>query len=267
MIHRNFLLSWLVIVLTAGTLWAQEIPPLQADRPDQTETPAIVPRGFLQAENGFSFERTDHGISTVLHPAILWKYGVHPRWELRVITDFATEEHPSGRQTGMYPLSFGIKTILLDEKGIIPQTSFIGHLTTSRPGSRSFRTKHPAPAFRFTMQHTLSQRLSLGYNLGTEWDGESPGPVYIYTLVTGITLSDKVGSYLEIYGFLPSGGRSDHRFDGGFTWLLNHNCMIDLSGGIGLTANAPDWFLSAGISYRVCIDRKHSFPEGRQISF
>jgi len=177
MIRRNVLLPLLVVLITAGTLWAQEIPPLQADRPDQTETPAIVPRGFLQAENGFSFERTDHVISTVLHPAILWKYGVHPRWELRLTTEFATEEHPSGKQTGIYPLSFGIKTNLLEEKGIIPQTSFIGHLTTSGPGSRSFRTKHPAPAFRFTMQHTLSQRLSLGYNLGAEWDGESPVPV------------------------------------------------------------------------------------------
>ena len=38
---------------------AQEKEPIQADRPDQTETPAIVPRGMFQVETGFTFQKND----------------------------------------------------------------------------------------------------------------------------------------------------------------------------------------------------------------
>jgi len=50
------------------------------------------------------------------------------------------------------------------------------------------------------MQHTLSKRFTLGYNLGYEWDGESSNPNFIYTLTTGITITEKLGGYVEVFG-------------------------------------------------------------------
>jgi hypothetical protein len=38
---------------------AQQIEPIQADRPDQTETPYLVPSGMFQVETGFSFQKND----------------------------------------------------------------------------------------------------------------------------------------------------------------------------------------------------------------
>jgi hypothetical protein len=100
------------------------------------------------------------------------------------------------------------------------------------------------------MQHTLSDRFVLAYNLGTEWDGETPEPTFIYTLTTGCSITEKLGSYLEIYGFLPQNQQADHRVDGGFTYLVTNNVMMDASGGIGLSPNAPNYFISFGMSYR-----------------
>ncbi len=107
-----------------------------------------------------------------------------------------------------------------------------------------------APEFRFTMQHTLSEKLSLGYNLGCEWDGFTPETTFIYTLTTGYAISDKIGSYVELFGFAPQGDSANHNFDGGVTYLFTNNFMVDLSSGVGLTENAPNYYMALGLSIR-----------------
>ena len=100
------------------------------------------------------------------------------------------------------------------------------------------------------MQHTLSERFTLAYNVGAEWDGETPSTTFIYTLTSGYSITRKLGVYVEFYGFAPQQQATDHRFDGGFTFLINQNIMVDVSGGFGLTENAPANYLSLGFSYR-----------------
>lgn len=101
------------------------------------------------------------------------------------------------------------------------------------------------------MQHTLSQKFSLGYNLGAEWNGETAEPAFIYTLTTGCSISDKIGAYLEVYGFAPQFSKADHRFDGGLNFLLKENILLDISGGAGITENAPDYYMALGFSFRL----------------
>src|SRR5690606_5007127 len=98
-----------------------------------------------------------------------------------------------------------------------------------------------APEFRFVMQHTLSDKVSFSYNLGAEWDGEVPDATFIYTVATGIELTHSLGMFLELYGFAPENDRAAHNFDAGLTYLLSNDFMLDVSGGFGLTDNAPDY--------------------------
>ena len=231
-------------------LFGQSIPPIQLDRPDQTECPFITPKKYIQVENGFTFEKVDRDQQTFSYPSTLWKYGVNERFELRFITEFVSGKIEGKINSGILPVTVGFKTTLLEEKGLTPKTSFIGHLTTSNVGSKAFHSKYIAPSFRFTMQHTLSPKIAVAYNLGAEWNGADAGQSYIYTLTSGFTLTEKIGCYTELYGFLPNDSKPDHRFDCGFTYLVNNNFITDLSGGIGLTANAPKHYISLGISFR-----------------
>ncbi|MGK4566621.1 transporter [Flavobacterium sp. 3HN19-14] len=100
--------------------------------------------------------------------------------------------------------------------------------------SSKLKAEYYAPRFRFTMQHTLSDKISLGYNLGAEWDGETPDATFLYTLTTGFSLSEKLGCYIEVYGFAPQNDTADHRLDGGFTYLVSDNFMIDVSADLEL---------------------------------
>lgn len=145
----------------------------------------------------------------------------------------------------------GFKVRIAEEEGIFPKTSLIGHMSIPKLASEEFQTDFYAPEFRFVMQHTLSEKVSLSYNLGGEWDGFTPEPTFIYTLATGVSVTEKLGAFVELYGFAPQEDKSDHRFDGGLTYLISNNFMIDLSAGGGITENAPDYFAAVGFSFRL----------------
>lgn len=231
-------------------LYAQNIEPIQCDRPDQTETPSIVPPKMFQVETGFSFQKNNSNSTTLSMPSTLWKYSVNENFELRLITEFVIEKSNTEKINGLTPIYIGFKTKLTEEKGIFPKTSFIGHVGLPNAASTNFKTDFLAPEFRFAFQHNLTKKMSLSYNLGAEWDGFIAQPTYLYTCATGYTISEKIGSYLEFFGFIPQNKKTSHTFDGGITYLITNNFMIDLSSGIGITKNAPKNYFAFGISFR-----------------
>src|SRR5258706_5190598 len=62
-------------------------PPIEPDRPDQSEGATITPKGYFQMENGFSIEDTDPGF-IYTYPSTLWKVGVNENFEIRVLTTY-----------------------------------------------------------------------------------------------------------------------------------------------------------------------------------
>jgi hypothetical protein len=241
----------LLSLLFSSSIYSQTIEPIQADRPDQTETPAIVPKDMFQVETGFTFQKNDAISKSFTLPSTLWKYGVNENFELRLITEFSSEETNNEILNGLSPIYIGFKVKLADEKGIIPKTSFIGHISLPNSASKEFKTEFFAPEFRFVMQHTLSDKIAFSYNLGAEWDGFSAEPTFIYTNAIGYSISDKLGSYFEIFGFIPQNTKSNHSIDGGITYLISNNFMVDLSSGFGISKNAPDYYWALGFSFRI----------------
>ena len=241
----------LLLLFQALLTSAQNNKPIQADRPDQTETPAIVPKGMFQVETGFTFQKNDAHSKTFSLPSTLWKYGVNENFELRFITEFVTEENGSSKSNGFTPVLIGLKVKLCEEKGIVPKTSLIGHIGLPNAASSIYKTDFVAPEFRFTMQHTLSDKFSLSYNLGCEWDGMTPETTFIYTLTTGYAINKKLGCYTELFGFVPEKESANHNFDCGITYLINPNFMLDISSGFGITNNAPENYIAFGFSFRI----------------
>ena len=248
---KRYLIGIALFFGITESIFGQVLFPIQTDRPDQTECPFIVPKNHIQIESGFNFEKVNKNEKNYLYPTILWKYGVNEKFEIRLISELTTNKISEKNVTGINPIKLGFKTKLIEEKGLIPTTSFIGHLTIPPLSTLNLRTTYFAPSFRFTMQHTLTRKISLGYNLGVEWDGENAEPTFIYTLTSGISLSEKTGAYLELYGFAPQKDAAEHRFNGGLTYFLKPNIMFDISGGFGLTENAPKYYSSLGFSIRL----------------
>jgi hypothetical protein len=251
----------LIILLTTTTiLSAQQIGRMETDRPDQTESPYLTRKNYLQAEFGFNYERVD-GLTQWVHPTALWKYGLNQRFEFRMITEMQTVQLQAGttitrRRTGVRPIQLGGKVALLEENGFRPKTCLIAHTTLPRWGATEFQTPKWAPNFRFVMQNTISEQAAIGYNVGAEWDGFSNSPDWIYTLAPGYNIGENGYAYLELYGSVRRGSSPQHSIAGGLAYYLSADIKIDLSGSYGMTKAATDYYLALGFSFRAPVKKK-----------
>lgn len=229
---------------------AQDAGTIQTDRPDQTESPYIVPKNFIQVETGILFESNQQNEYIIQHPNLLFKYGVHDRVELRFVSELATLSTENFIKTSINTLAIGLKTKITEENGIIPKTSLIIHFNIPYQFKKKNQIQYIFPDFRFLMQHQISEKLNLSYNIGIEWDIEHQKPSYIYTLTMGYSIHDKIGCYIEAYGFFQNKEYPNFNIDGGFTYLVNPNIQLDISASKSLNKYYPGYYLSAGISIR-----------------
>ncbi len=256
---RNFL----ILVLLAFSFIAKaqvEVPELITDRPDQTESSSVVPHKFLQIETGFVLENNETDFiehKSFAYNTTLLRYGLLKNFELRLGLEYLEDKisikntDTTNTTSGISPVYTGFKIKIADENGWKPEIAFLGALVFPFTADKDYKPEYSAANIRFSFAHTLSDKISLGYNLGAEWDGETAVPEYFYSLALGIGLTDKLGMFVEGYGLIPEEGDSEHLFDTGFTYLVLPNFQLDISGGIGLNDHAIDNFLSFGLTYRL----------------
>jgi hypothetical protein len=235
---------------------AQEIADLITDRPDQTESPVLVPRHALQVETGVVLERDRvpyNERSDLFYNSTLLRYGINSNLELRFVSEYLsqsiTTEQNTIRYEGFGPIALGMKLKLADEKSFWPQAGVICHVQL-KTGSAEWTPSYTAVDLRFAFANTLSEKWSLSYNLGLQSGDDDRDIVCYYTAALGYLLHKNLAAFVEQYSFFPEGTRADYRFDGGLTWKVKPLVQLDLSGGIGLTNNAPDYFVGTGVSFR-----------------
>lgn len=248
------IISLLIIAFAlANNILAQgEAPELITDRPDQTESSKTVPHKSLQIETGFVKENIDN-IDAFAYNTTLLRYGLLHNFELRLGLEYLGEDNKSlnTKDRGLSPLYVGFKTQIRDEDGWKPEVALLGGLVLPFTAVEAFKPNDVAANARFSLSHTLSDRFSIGYNLGVEWDGVSTIPTYYYSVALGISLMDKLGMYVETYGLLIENDNSEYLADTGFTYLILPNLQADISAGTGLNDNALNGYISVGITYRL----------------
>lgn len=250
----------------AGALCAAEEPPLVTDRPDQTESAFTVPARLFQLEAGWGYGelRTPTVEETFqAFPQALLRIGLNKIFELRVgVPGIAIEntdtETGSSTNRGLVDATVGFKVVIAEEKGAFPQTAFLGTLIVPS-GDDEFTSDRLDPAFRFTFSNTLSDKLSLGYNIGGLWLTEPDDEGFLdslsffdWTVALGISVTDRLGVFVEGFGLAPidSDARTITAIDAGVTYLLTPRLQVDASASAGLSSAAPDWTLGLGLSFR-----------------
>lgn len=252
----TLLTTYLLISLSLKITAQVEKAEIVTDRPDQSNTPLLIPKGSLQIETGFLYEEvTSEEIdqANIAFNNTLIKYGVNEYFELRFSAGFlGTRQYVSDGVTtnGFSPMGLGVKIKLADESGFWPQAALVSHIYL-KTGSEEYTPQYTPTDICFSFSHTLSDRISLGYNVGGLWGGETPEATFFYTLSLGFSVSGKLGIFAESYAYFPEMHEASHRVDGGVTFKITPVVQFDMSGGIGLSNNAPDYFLSTGLSVRL----------------
>lgn len=234
------------------------VPDLITDRPDQTESSALVPLHAFQIETGFIRENKYVGNYThkfFAYNTTLLRYGISNNLELRLGWEYLGEdfdilyEH-SNKVSGFGPLYTGFKIKIREEQAVGPEIAFLGSLTLPTIADPVFKPDYIAAGMRVAVAHYLSERLSFGYNLGLEWDGNSAAPATFYSAAFGFGLTEKLALFAESYGLIYEFDEAELLLDTGFTYLLSPNFQLDVSAGMGINDLAIDNFISFGFTYR-----------------
>lgn len=230
---------------------AQDIPSISTDRPDQTEGSSTVPKGYFQIELGFGLENSNDqfDVTTYGIPSALFRYGIAKHLEARLIAEYITYKDLSAKGNGLPPVALGIKFTISGEKGILPELAILGHVAINDLATENFKANYYSPDLRLSMSHTLSEKFSLGYNLGAEWNAYSNKANGIYTLALGHSFNDKVSCYVEGFGFFYSKNNT-HFADTGITYALNRDVQFDFSIGKGITKIDESYYIDFGFAAR-----------------
>lgn len=252
----------LVMGLGSFSTFAQDDKPLEpliTDRPDATESPTAMPKGFIQVETGAFYESfEDNGIKNenYTYNTTLVRYGLLKNFEARIGWDFVegkTKVNGTSMDdvtSGFNPLLLGFKTTIAQENGWTPEIGFLGHLYLPLTAGSDYKPETTGVDFRFSFAHTISEKSSISYNLGAAWSGDATEASYLYTISYGYRLTNSLGIYAELYGDFPENSKANHLWDSGLTYLLSNNVQLDATIGSSFT-KGQDLLLSAGVSFRI----------------
>ena len=187
-------------------------------------------------------------------PGTLFRIGLGGRLELRI--GHAGIVGGSGRH-GAGDSELGAKINLIERAdGWRPELALLGGLSLPT-GDHGFSSDGVDPSFLVAFAHELLPRLSLGYNVGAAWESSADQPdrdaFLVYSLVLGVRLTDRLGTFLEFFGDRQTTGliATSASVDGGLTLLLTDIVQLDVSVGSGLWGPTDDVFVSAGLSFRL----------------
>ena len=245
----------LALLLVAGFCRAQEEQSATVcpDRPGALTGPEVMPLHKLQWETGVACESQAGGPRSFTLNNTLLRYGLFRHAEIRLGTDLLLgRETPAAAPAfGVTPLCFGLKAKFYEGSGVLPAVALLAQLSSPHIGTRDLLPQHLAPSMYLLFEHSLGERLSLGYNVGAEWDGDSARPACFLGLGLYLGITDSVGAFLESYNYLGAAGGNRYMTEFGLSWLVSRRVQLDLSADLDFRQLGKYWRVSCGVAWLI----------------
>lgn len=234
--------------------------PLSADRPDATESPITVDGGHVQVEMSLvEFSRQDDGprADTWAYAPLNLKIGVLHNVDVQfLITPWVREQRDGEDDAGgVGDLGLRVKVNLWGNDGgptAMGLMPFVILPTGDHPSA--------AEGIEGGLILPFAAELPAGYSLGLmaefdfiRRDGDNRYDAeFIHTAALGRDIAEGVGAFIEYAGVAPLS--SDERYrasiNSGLTFDITPDLRLDVGLNIGLTREADDLVLFAGMTIR-----------------
>lgn len=249
------LLVWLCIGAAAA-----RAEPIDANRPGQANPPTVVAPGVLQIESGLQLTReTGRGpdVSVLTLPAPELRLGLFRGVELQLAAaGFVRKWQERGRnRSGGSDLAVDLRTVLWEQAGWRPAAAL--DLGLSFPTGSDFVTSNGVdPEGELLLGWDFARVWNFTGNLAFSSETQGKGDstrhfVFSPELALSRSLGARLGAFVEYFADFEESASDQHNLDGGLTWLVSDDLQLDLSAGVGLNDAAPDFFVAAGVSWRL----------------
>ncbi len=237
------------IIFTATALLLAT--PLHADiitdRPDFTESAAVVPLHSIQFEYGTT--RTSDNGSAYSIGEWLVRWGLVDGIELRLLPP-SYEINPT--TSGFGDVALGLKARLIEGDTLVPSTCLIVQ-TSFATGVATLLEPDAQLSSKLCLGWALSETLaaSCNVNWGRSGSGLARFNQWSGSLSMGVSFSDTWGGYAEVYGFMPNekDGPTTQTLNAGLTFLTTPENQFDIR--VGKTLSSSEWFVGVGQSFRI----------------
>lgn len=249
---KKILVTVLMCCVCAGAWAQQEEAEFTADRPGASTGPSVVGHHVVQLEQGFQYDG-DGGAGTITFSNTLLRYGLFPNMELRLGGDgFLYQEGPftQGFKAAFSGLGIGTKIKCFEGRGAIPAVSVLADFSIPRTASEGFNVDHLAPSLYLLFDNPVCDWLSIGYNVGAEWDGTLPGATTFAALCFGFSATERLGCFVESYNYFNKLGNA-YCMDLGLNWMAGRKVQLDIAANIDLTNPAQCWSVSCGVAWQI----------------
>jgi len=255
--QSSFICSILVLATACCALRAQELAntpsdrlnELTVDRPGIADMPfTVAPRSF-QLETGFEYYRKTNG-SLYLLPVTMLRTGLSKAAELRVTVKNIRERRGQKDIRGFSPITIGIKTHIIEQRGWIPETDILANIIIPA-GKSELHPDYAGHDILLLFQNDFSEKFATNYNIGFMWDGFSNQQMFTTSVCFNYLPTGRLGLFIEYYDYIRRIVTQEHGIDAGFTWLLYPMIQADVSAGISLVNGNFNHFVACGLSFRV----------------
>lgn len=247
-LKRIFWITFFVGVSTQVIFAQDKMNELTVDRPGIAEAPFTVTPGMYQLETGFDYYNKTNGEIYFL-PVSLFRTGLSKAAELRVTIKNVHDKTLNSPLRGIAPLTIGIKTHIIEQRGWIPETDILADVIFPL-GSSELHPEDLGHDILLLFQNDISEKFAVNYNVGLIWDGNTNKNQFTASVCFNFLPSEKYGLFLEYFDYIKRSGTEEHGIDGGATLLISPHIQADLSAGISVADGEFNHFVSTGLSFR-----------------
>ena len=220
-----------------------------ADRPGASTGPSTVAKGVIQLEQGVQYDG-DAGKGAFTFSNTMFRYGLFDGVELRLRGDGFIYNNGSKWKPAFSGVSIGTKIRCYEGDGAVPAVSALADFSIPCIGTKGVTVENLAPSLYMLFENPLNDKLSLGYNVGAEWDGSSPSPLAFVALCLGCSVTDDLGCFVESYNYF---GKADNAYcaDFGFNYMVARKVQLDIAANLDLCDPSHCWSVSFGVAWQI----------------
>lgn len=251
---KKITISLITVLFVLTTGYAQEeLPTVVPERPGYTWGAEVTPHHKIIWDQGIGYESTPEGENTMTLSSTVLRYGLFENMELRVGSDFImyNKGEAIAPFTGVNPLTIGTKIKLYEGSGILPAVGLLAEVQSPHIGSKDLLPSYLAPSMYLIFENSITDWLSVCYNAGEQWDGESAKPTTFLGLALYFSFNDQFGAFIDTYNYLNSEEGNQYMLETGLFWQVSRRVQLDIEGDFDVQNFGKYYAVGCGVSWMI----------------